>query len=43
MTHEEEEMQHGMSKLWDHVQQLSLSQRANKIELEAMMNVKMDG
>ena len=41
MTHEEEEMQHDLSKLWDHAQQFSLSQRTTKDELEAV-NVKMD-
>ena len=40
MTHEdEEEMQHDISKLRYPVQQISLSQRVTKNELEAMMNV----
>ena len=44
MTHEEEEeMQHDISKLRDRVQQISLSQKVTKNELEAMMNVKIDG
>ena len=51
MTHEEEEeMQHDISKLRDQVRQISLSQKvidANidvvKIDMEAMMNVKIEG
>lgn len=44
MTHEEkEEMQHDISKLRDQVQQISLSQKVTKNELEAMMNCKIDG
>ena len=44
MTHEEEEeMQHDISKLQDQMQQISLSQNVTKNELEAMMNVKIDG
>ena len=40
MDHEEEEeMLHDISKLQDQVQQISLSQRLTKNELEAMMNV----
>ena len=39
MTHEDEEVQHDISKLRDHVQQISLSQRVTKNEMEA----KMDG
>ena len=39
MTHEEEEVQHDISKLQDQVQQISLSQRVTKNEMEA----KMDG
>jgi len=36
MTHEEEEeMQHHISKLSDQVQQISLSQRGTKNEMEA--------
>lgn len=44
MKHEEdEEIQHDTSKLQHQVHQISLSQRVTKTELEAMMNVKMDG
>ncbi len=44
MTHEEEEkMQHDISNLRDQVQQISLSQKVTKNELEAMMNVKIYG
>ena len=44
MTHEEEEeILHDISKLQDQVQQISLSQRVTKNELEAMMSVNMDG
>ena len=44
MTHEEEEeMQHDISKLRDEVQQIGLSQRVTKNELEVMMNVEIDG
>ena len=44
MTHEEEEeMQHDISKLQDQMQQISLSQKETKNELEAMTNVKIDG
>ena len=55
IPHEEEEkMQHDISKLWDQLQQISLSQRLTKNELEAkmdglksdmeeMMNFKMGG
>jgi len=40
MTHEEEEeMQHDISKLRDQVEQISLSQRVTKNELEALMDV----
>ena len=39
MTHEEEEVQHDISKLGYQVQQISLSQRVTKNEMEA----KMDG
>ena len=41
MTHEE--LQHDMSKLWDQVQQISLSQRATKDELKGDMDgLKVD-
>jgi len=44
MAHEEEEeMQHDISKLGDQVQQILLSQRVTKNELEVMTNVNMDG
>jgi len=43
MHEEEEEMQHDISKLQDQVQQISLSQKVTKNELEAMMIVKIDG
>lgn len=36
MTHQEEELQHGISKLWDHVQQLSLSKRETKDEMDGL-------
>jgi len=36
-------MKHDISKLQDQVQQISLSQRVAKNELEVMINVKMDG
>ena len=39
MNHEEEEVQHDISKLQEQVQQISLSQRVTKNEMEA----KMDG
>ena len=39
MTHEEEELQHDVSKLRDQVQQIFLSQRVTKNEMEA----KIDG
>ena len=39
MTREEEEVQHDISKLQDHMQQSSLSKRVTKNEMEA----KMDG
>ena len=39
MTHEEEELQYDISKLRDQVQQIQLSQRVTKNEMEA----KMDG
>ena len=46
MTHEEGELQHDISKLWDQVQQIFLSQRATKNEMEVLkkgMEAKMDG
>ena len=33
MTHEDEELQHDLSKLQEQVQQISLSQRATKNEM----------
>jgi len=39
MTHKQEEMQHDISKLWDLVQHISLSQREMNNEVEA----KIDG
>ena len=36
--HEEEELQHDISKLWDQVQQILLSQRATKDELKGDMD-----
>ena len=38
MMHEEEELQHDISKLWDQVQQISLSQRETKDELKGNMD-----
>ena len=38
MTHEEEEVQHDISKLQDQVQQLSLLQKVTKNEMEAKMD-----
>ena len=38
MTHEEEELQHDISKLQDQVPQISLSYRTTKNEIEANMN-----
>ena len=46
MTHEEEEVQHDISKLQDQVQQISLSQRVTKNEMEILMKgleAKKDG
>ena len=46
MTHEYEELQHDLSKLQEQVQQISLSQRATKNEMEVLkkgMEDKMDG
>ena len=45
MTHEEEEVQHDISKLQDQVHQISLSQRVTKNEMEVLkkgMEAKMD-
>ena len=36
MTHEEEEEQHGVSKLQDQVQKNSLSQRVTKNEMDVL-------
>ena len=36
-------MEHDILKLQDQVQQISLSQRVTNNELEAMINVNMDG
>ncbi len=38
MTHEEEESHNDISKLWDQVQQISLSQRETKDELKGDMD-----
>ena len=38
MTHEEEEVQHDISKLRDQVKQIFLSQRVNKNEMKANMD-----
>lgn len=38
MTHEEEELQHDISKLWEQVQQISLSQRETIDELKGDMD-----
>ena len=44
MTHEEEEeMQHDISNLHDQMEQISLSQKVKKNELEAVMDVKIYG
>ena len=46
MTHEDEELQHDLSKLQEKVHQISLSQRATKNEMEVWkkgMEAKMDG
>ena len=44
MTHEEEEVKHDISKLRDQVQQMSLSQKVTKNEMEAKMDgLKKDG
>ena len=36
MTHEDEEWQHDISKLQEQVQQISLSQRATKNDMEVL-------
>ena len=36
MAHEDEELQHDLSKLQEQMQQLSLSQRATKNEMEVL-------
>ena len=46
MTHEAEEWQHDISKLQEQVQQISLSQRATKNEMDVLkksVEAKMDG
>ena len=46
MTHEDEEWKHDISKLQEQVQQISLSQRATKNEMEVLkkgVGAKMDG
>ena len=46
MTHEDEELQHDLSKLQQQVQQISLSQRATKNEMDVLkksVEAKMDG
>ena len=46
MTHEDEEWQHDISKLQEQVQQISLSQRAAKNDMEVLkkgMEYKIDG
>ena len=46
MTHEDEELQHDLSKLQEEVHQNSLSQRAAKNEMDVLkknMEAKMDG
>ena len=46
MTHEDEELQHDLSKLQEQVHQILLSQRASKNEMEVLkkgMEVNMDG
>ena len=45
MTHEDEELQHDLSKLQEQVQKISLSQRATKNEMEVLkkgVEAKMD-
>ena len=46
MTHDDEEWQHDISKLQEQVQQISLSQRATKNDMEVLkkgVETKMDG
>ena len=46
MTHEDEELQHDLSKLQEQVHQIFLSQRATKNEMEVLkkcVEAKMDG
>ena len=47
MSHEEEEeMQHDISKLWDQVQQISLSQKVIEAKMDGLkkgMEANMDG
>ena len=46
MTHEDEELQHDLSKLQEQVHQISLSQRATKNEMDVLkksVETKMDG
>ena len=46
MTHEDEELQHDLSKLQEQVHQISLSQKVAKNEMEVLkkcMEAKMDG
>ena len=46
MTHEDEELQHDMSKLQEQVYQIFLSQRVTKNEMEILkkgVEAKMDG
>ena len=46
LTHEDEELQHDLSKLQEKVHQISLSQRATKNEMEVLkkgVESKMDG
>ena len=46
MTHEEEEWQHDISNLQEQVQQISLSQKATKNDMEVLkkgVENKMDG
>ena len=46
MTHEEEEFQYDILKLWYQVQQISISQRATKDDIDGLkeeMQAKVDG
>ena len=46
MTHEEEHVQHDISKLQDQVQQISFSQKVTKNEMDGLkkgMEAKIDG